>query len=198
MNILISPNSARGRLKIRQRTPHLRAGASRRRRTVRSGLSTERRLAFLQALARASSLDEALALAGVDRPAVMELRARDALFARDWDRAQDQRVAQIETLLLDKAIGGLAQDYPGDKSAESAMRYSTNLGMWLLEARMPHRYSKGTARPATEPRKTTKQTEVSPRDPVADAQRINQLIAEAERRLIEAEAACAAAAGNIE
>lgn len=192
MNILISPDTARGRLKLRQRSPRLRTSALRRKRTRSSPLPAERRLAFLQALAQANSLDEALALTGVDRQGVMELRARDALFAREWDRAQDQRVAQIETLLLDKAIGGLAQNSPGDRSAENAMRYSTNLGMWLLEARMPHRYARGSARTAPAPRNVAKPADTPLRDPAAEARRIDQLIAEAERRLIEAEAVCAA------
>lgn len=191
--IHISPDSAVSRLRLRHHNVRLRSPAGRRRGGDR--LSAERRLAFLSALAQAGTLEEALRLTGVDRASVLELRARDMLFAKAWEQAQDQRVAQIEAMLLDKAIEGLSRTdvMAADKVAEAAMRYSTNLGMWLLEARMPHRYAKGTARGAArEPAGPTAKPAPPTRDPAADAARITELIEQAEKRLAEAEAVFAA------
>jgi hypothetical protein len=150
---------------------------------IRAGLSAERRAAFLAALANAGSFEEALKSAEVDRAAALALRARDPSFARAWDQAQDQRLAQIEAMLVDRAIEGLARTDggAGDRVAEAAARYSANLGMWLLEARMPHRYAKPGRSAATAP---------SPAGPAPGedpAARVSRLIALAEERLQESE-----------
>lgn len=188
MTATITPRAARLRTKSRISPLTPRPPAGRSTRPLRAGLSSERRAAFLAALVRAGSLEEALQATGIDRGAVLATRARDAIFARAFDAAQDQRLARIEALLLDKAIAGLEQPEAAiaDKVGEAAVRYSTNLGMWLLEARLPHRYGKGTrataaASAAPEPQRS------GSAEP--DAAHVARLIAEAERRLIEAEAA---------
>jgi hypothetical protein len=187
MTATITPRAARLRTKSRQVPLKPRTVTDRVACPIRAGLSAERRAAFLAALVRAGSLEEAVQATGIDRGAVLATRARDAMFARAFDAAQDQRLARIETLLLDKAIAGLEQPEAAiaDKVGEAAVRYSTNLGMWLLEARLPHRYGKGTRAAAAvpEPQRTG--------GPENDAAHVARLIAEAEQRLIEAEAAVA-------
>ncbi len=96
-------------------------------------LSPDQRLALLGALLHADDLGAALKLARITRGAALAERASDALFALEWDRVQDVRLAEINTRLIDKVTRWLRPD-DHVRPSESQDKYHIALCQWILEA----------------------------------------------------------------
>lgn len=148
----------------------------------RTGEARARADRFLAALAEGRDIDAACALSGMDRRQALEMRATDRRFAAAWDAVQDARVAELEARLIGRVLEGLdrADLLSGDKSADAAIRFSTQIGMWLLETRMPERYGK-QAKPAA--RKTADSAPATPHD----GPDLDSAIALTRKRMREAE-----------
>jgi hypothetical protein len=114
----------------------------------RGPLMPESRRLFLAALLSARTLEEACAASGVSRGAALAERARDALFALEWDRANDECAAEIETLLIGRIREALATEGDG-RGSDAQQRFVIQCAQWLLEARLPGRFG-ATADPEEE------------------------------------------------
>lgn len=148
-------------------------------------LSEEVQHRFLEALVLAGTLDEACRRAGITRGAALAARARDAMFALAWDRVNDSRLAEIESLLLEKTVRGLTR--PEGTTDTAQEKFVASLGQWFLEARVAHRYGKAAARrPAGAPGGEG-QPAAGTETPAAD--RVRELLDRTAKRLAEAEAA---------
>jgi hypothetical protein len=156
-------------------------------------LDAEQRFRLLAALVTATSFDEALDLSRISRSAALAERARDALFALEWDRTTDTRLVELQARLIDKALLGLT---PGlEKPSESSEKYIIALAQWILDRpaqknaqRQAQSYGQGHA---AAPAQTLLLPAPGP-DPAAQAAEIDALILRAEARLAEAEAQLAA------
>lgn len=148
----------------------------------RGGEARARADRFLSALADGRDIDHACAVSGLDRRQALEMRAIDRRFAAAWDAVQDARVAELEARLIGRVLEGLdrADLLSGDRSADAAIRFSTQIGMWLLETRMPERYGR-QAKPAAR-----KAADASPPSP-KDGADLDSAIALTRKRMREAE-----------
>lgn len=99
--------------------------------TVRALTLTQRRL-FLASLGSAAGFEEACAKAGIPSGAAVAERVRNPRFAREWDRHLDACIAQLETILVEKAMATLAHDFPGNDARD---KWLVALVQWLLESR---------------------------------------------------------------
>jgi hypothetical protein len=115
-----------------------------RQRTRHDGLTPERQLAFMEALAASGCVSEACAAAGVSRSAVYALRVRPEAqaFRLAWDAALDLAVRALTDACFSRAMQGEAVPhyYQGELVGEHR-RYDNKLAMFLLRYRDPLRYA---------------------------------------------------------
>lgn len=132
---------------------------------------------FLDALLLSGTLDEACRRTGITRGVALAARARDAMFALAWDRVNDTRLAELESLLLEKAVRGL--DPEADASGSAQEKFVASLGQWFLEARAGHRY--GRLKGAAAQKAVTEQpAETEPGDAATE---VKKLISQTAARL---------------
>jgi len=108
------------------------------------GLTPERQLAFMEALAASGCVSEACAAAGVSRSAVYALRVRPEAqaFRLAWDAALDLAVRALTDACFSRAMQGevVPHYYQGELVGEHR-RYDNKLAMFLLRYRDPLRYA---------------------------------------------------------
>ncbi|MGQ5700479.1 hypothetical protein ACUJ46_00290 [Sandaracinobacteroides sp. A072] len=160
-----------------------------------AGLSAGQRIGFLSALLEAQSFSEACRRTGLGRGDVLAARARDALFAAEWDRLIETRLAHLETLLIDKAIAGLGVERPGE-AGDQGDKFHVALGQWILAERRGPKARSARAEPAGDAAAGKPAPQPAPHgeDP-EDLARVEALIAQTEARIAAAEAAIAQAGG---
>ena len=170
-----------------RRRPRLRLRVLRPAPAVRSGPWTvcEKSL-FLERLADSDAVDVAARAAGRTRSSAFSERARDAIFAREWDSALDPRVVRLETLLLDRTIARLEPVMAVEKLNEAAIRHDSTIGMWFLENLMPLRYGKPRASAPAAP--APDRPAQRPENAAEDNAEVGRLIEAAAKRMEEAEA----------
>lgn len=141
---------------------------------------------FLDALLQAGTLAEACERTGVSRGAALATRARNAMFALQWDRVNDMRLAEIESLLLEKTVQGLA----GGDTGAAQEKFIASLGQWFLEARISARYGKGSGKGGSAKeaaRETDRGDEAARKDAPPAARKVADLLARTAARLADAE-----------
>jgi len=115
-----------------------------RQRQRHDGLTPERQLAFIEALAASACVTEACAAAGVSRSAVYALRTRPEAqaFRLAWDAALDLAVRVLTDACFSRAMQGevVPHYYQGELVGEHR-RYDNRLAMFLLRYRDPLRYA---------------------------------------------------------
>jgi hypothetical protein len=115
-----------------------------RERVRHDGLTPERQLAFMEALAAGGCVSEACAAAGVSRSAVYALRVRPEAqaFRLAWDAALDLAVRALTDACFSRAMQGetVPHYYQGELVGEHR-RYDNRLAMFLLRYRDPLRYA---------------------------------------------------------
>lgn len=113
-------------------------------RTRHDGLTPERQLAFMEALAASGCVSEACAAAGVSRSAVYALRVRPEAqaFRLAWDAALDLAVRALTDACFSRAMQGevVPHYYQGELVGEHR-RYDNRLAIFLLRYRDPLRYA---------------------------------------------------------
>lgn len=115
-----------------------------RRRQRHDGLTPERQLAFVEALAASGCVAEACAAAGVSRSAVYAWRVRPEAqaFRVAWDAALDLAIRALTDACYARAIQGepIPHYFQGEQIGEHR-RYDNRLAMFLLRYRDPLRYA---------------------------------------------------------
>lgn len=141
-------------------------------------LSDRQRQLLLATMMEPGGLQEACREAGVTLGMVLGERLCNPAFRRLWEKAQKERRAILETLLMDMAVRGLL---PGATAAHSEARekFLTGLAQSLAAAEAPA--AKRSRKPA-EPR-------AAARRPADDPDELTRLIAEVERKVQAAEKA---------
>lgn len=136
---------------------------------------------FLHHLASTATLTEALAAAHVDRGDAWAERARNAEFARAWDRCLADRIIRLPELLMEQAVTGLAG------GTEPGVRQAASIGQWLVEKCLPlvTRHAAAADRPAATPEGSSV---AAPQDAMAIDRALGQQIASIRQRLAEAAA----------
>ncbi len=162
---------------------------------------TEReRTTFIARLAEGMSVVEAARLVGRTRTSALAERARDPLFAARWDSVLECAFEVLETRLLSRAIGGVAETMaPFGSGSGARAPDDTRLARWILsnlrERPWNARTSATTSASGAAGRAGAgRPIDPSPRgpepvDPRAEQERIDRLIAEVAARIAEAEAA---------
>jgi hypothetical protein len=89
--------------------------------------------AFLTALAESCNVKYAAEAAGVSTTNIYVRRAKDAKFRASWDRALAIGYAQLELMMLERALHGVEKIIVARDGSRSVMReYSDRLGLGLL------------------------------------------------------------------
>lgn len=111
----------------------------------RDGLTPERQVAFIRALAECGCVRDACRHVGISPESVYELARRpDAQsFRVAWDMAMDQAVRRIDDEAFSRCIHGVAVPhfYQGERIGEHR-RYDERLAMFILRYRRPERYGR--------------------------------------------------------
>lgn len=88
---------------------------------------------FLEALAESCNVKLAAKAAGVSYSAVYVRKAKDAAFRSGWDRALATGYAQLELMMLERALHGVEKIVVARDGSQSVMReYSDRVGLALL------------------------------------------------------------------
>lgn len=88
---------------------------------------------FLEALAESCNVKLAAKAAGVSYSAVYVRKGRDATFRAGWDRALATGYAQLELMMLERALHGVEKIVTARDGSQSVMReYSDRVGLALL------------------------------------------------------------------
>ena len=96
------------------------------RKTRRNGWTDERKALFLDVLKATSNVTEAVRTVGMTVAGVYNLRTRDPAFAAGWMQALEQGYAELEMLLLRKALYGTEKvETVHDESGEGVRRVKT-------------------------------------------------------------------------
>jgi hypothetical protein len=206
--MIARPKADTARLPVHGRDPRLRTAPRRPVPPTRSGkLRPRDRAAFLAALIEARELDAACRLAGVSRTQVIAARARDAMFANEWDRILAARSVEFD-MLLEQFTKDALRD-PDSWKSESRLRLIVSTARWLSERAAlvlraegqeaqdrekkggpgRDRRTRSVAKPAAARNReadTSCIADPGGSEPLAEA--VRQLIATGERRLREASA----------
>ena len=92
-----------------------------------------RQKAFLEALAESCNVKFAAKKAGLSTSRAYARRAEDASFRAGWDRALAAGYAQLEMMLLERALHGVEKKVVARDGTTTVMReYSDRLGLALL------------------------------------------------------------------
>lgn len=103
-----------------------------RRADARTMTKTKER-AFLAALAESCNVTYAAQAAGVSTTNIYTRRAKDAKFRASWDRALSIGYAQLELMMLERALHGVEKIVVARDGSRAVMReYSDRLGLGLL------------------------------------------------------------------
>ena len=88
---------------------------------------------FLEALAESCNVKLAAKKAGVSASAIYVRRSRDASFRRAWDQALSAGYAQLEMMMLERALHGVEKTVVLRSGETKVMReYSDRVGLALL------------------------------------------------------------------
>lgn len=113
------------------------------RRQTKSGLSQRQQTRFLEALAETCNVLLSAHTAGVRPQRVYDLKARDASFRLGWDRALAAGYAELELIMLRRALHGVEKVVKAPDGKLTVMtQYSDRLGLALLKM---HREGAGYA-----------------------------------------------------
>lgn len=105
--------------------------------------------AFIAALADSCNVKLAAKKAGVSASAIYVRRSRDASFRRAWDQALAAGYAQLEMMMLERALHGVEKLIVLKSGETQVMReYSDRVGLALLRM---HRDSAGAAEESVDP-----------------------------------------------
>ena len=89
--------------------------------------------AFFEALAESCNVKYAAKAAGVAASGLYVRRGRDASFRAGWDRALATGYAQLELMMLERALHGVEKIVVGKDGSREVMReYSDRVGLALL------------------------------------------------------------------
>ena len=104
------------------------------RRQAKPGLSERQQQRFLEALAETCNVLLSAQTAGVRPQRVYDLKARDASFRLGWDRALAAGYAELELIMLRRALHGVEKMVKApDGKLTVMMQYSDRLGLALLK-----------------------------------------------------------------
>ena len=104
------------------------------RRQAKPGLSERQRRRFLEALAGTCNVSLSAQTAGVRPQRVYDLKARDASFRLGWDRALAAGYAELELIMLRRALHGVEKVVKAPDGKLTVMiHYSDRLGLALLK-----------------------------------------------------------------
>ena len=107
------------------------------------GWTTERQIAFIEALAECGCVEEASARVGMSVRSAYTLRRREdaASFLVAWDLALDHAIQRIADAAFSRALHGVSRPvfYKGEQIGERR-HYDERLTMFLLRYRDPLRY----------------------------------------------------------
>ena len=92
-----------------------------------------KRTAFLEALAECCNVKLAAKMAGVSTSRAYALRDQDAAFRAGWERALATGFAQLEMMLLERALHGVEKTVTAANGTVTVMReYSDRVALALL------------------------------------------------------------------
>ena len=92
-----------------------------------------KRTAFLEALAESCNVKLAAQMAGVSTSRAYSLRDQDASFRAGWERALATGFAQLEMMLLERALHGVEKKVTANNGTVTVMReYSDRVALALL------------------------------------------------------------------
>lgn len=155
-------------------------------------LTGRQRTILLSTMMEPGGLQQACARAGVTLGMVLGERLRNPAFRRLWHRAEKERRAILETLLMDIAVRGLL---PGATAPSGEAREKFLAGLAQALAAVPAETAARRGRKAAEPPATEARTARPKPEAVPDE--LMRLVAEVERRVSAAEADEAVAAAGI-
>ena len=102
-------------------------------RTSRRSWTTAKERAFLEALAESCNVKLAAKQAGVSTSQAYVRRNKDASFRAGWDRALSTGYAQLEMMLLERALHGVEKTVIARDGTTTVMReYSDRVALALL------------------------------------------------------------------
>lgn len=108
------------------------------------GWTAAKKEKFIAVLAETANVSMAIKAVGMSVPTTYRLRKTSPAFAKAWAEALEIGVAQLEMMVLDKALNGEEKPiYYGGKVIGTAPAYSERLAIFLLKAHKPEVY--GTA-----------------------------------------------------
>jgi len=147
------------------------------RRVRRDGWTPARKAKFVEVLAETANVTLAAETAGVSKMSAYRLRNRSTAFEKAWQEALKIGIAQLEMMVLERALNGTEKDIPLRNGKVKTVRvFSERMIIHLLKAHKPEVY--GVA-----PFRARFQTEVTP-PPVMDTAearaRIMQMLDEIE------------------
>ncbi|HEU0311401.1 MAG TPA: hypothetical protein VFR36_09310 [Sphingomicrobium sp.] len=95
--------------------------------------TTARQRAFLEALATSCNVKLAAQMAGVSTSQAYVRRGKDATFRAGWDQALATGYAQLEMMMLERALHGVEKTVIARDGTTTVMReYSDRVGLALL------------------------------------------------------------------
>lgn len=108
---------------------------------------------FIEVLRQTANVSRAAREAGIPSSTLYRQRARFAAFARQWDEAMNEALDMLEEVLIERARDGVEKPvYYGGEQRGTVRVYSDTLGMFMLRAKRPEIYNRGTVSPqAPEP-----------------------------------------------
>lgn len=159
----------------------------------RSGLSAEQRTLLVHLMLERDGLAGACATAGVKLGVVMAERRRNPAFRKALDAAEQQRYALLQMLLTDLAVRGLLPSEEDKPNGEGREKFLSSLAQTLVERAAADRAGRNVSAktqgaskeaPAKRRRGATKSVPGLP----IEADELDRLLAETEKRIAEAEA----------
>lgn len=136
---------------------------------------------FLAALHRAATAADAARETGLPLAALLATRRRDRRFDAGWAEVADARLAELQELMLARALATLRTSDTDKGLGHPDVKHSVAIAMWLRETRFPARTGRAAGAKADE---APAVAERRPGSATAQA-----IVAAAERRLSAAEAA---------
>lgn len=141
-------------------------------------LSDRQRQTLLATMMEPGGLQQACSEAGVTLGMVLGERLCNPAFRRLWEKAQKERRAILETLLMDMAVRGLLP--AAGANSEAREKFLAGLAQSLAADAPADKGRRRSAQPrAAAPR--------PPEDPAEDADELTRLILEVEQKLLAAE-----------
>jgi len=115
----------------------------------RNSITPDRQRAFIAALAATGIVTQAARAIGASLEALYKLRNRPGAqgFAAAWEQAIDRGIARLEDCALERALLGEERPVASQgKVVATYRRYDTQLLLFLLRQRRPHRFSAEAAK----------------------------------------------------